>query len=316
MEFIDANRDEVVEGARLGVEPIVTVLRDAGVAVAPSSYYAHKTRPASKRALRDADLVVELTRLWVDNYSVYGVRKLHKAARRAGLEIGRDQCRRLMRLAGLRGVTRAKTVKTTRPDQAAARHPDLVKRDFTATGPNQLWVTDLTYVPTWAGVAYVCFITDVCSRMIVGWRVASHMRTDMVLDAIEMARWNRGLHHTGLRCHSDAGSQFTSIRYGERLAEIGATPSIGTVGDSYDNALAESVNGYYKAELIRGPARRGPWKTVEDVELATLGWVFWHNTSRLHSNLGDLPPSEYEQSYYAAQQSDPEDIGIKTAESL
>ena len=142
------------------------------------------------------------------------------------------------------------------------------------------------------------------------------MRTDMVLDAIEMARWNRGLHHTGLRCHSDAGSQFTSIRYGERLAEIGATPSIGTVGDSYDNALAESVNGYYKAELIRGPARRGPWKTVEDVELATLGWVFWHNTSRLHSNLGDLPPSEYEQSYYAAQQSDPEDIGIKTAESL
>ena len=206
MEFIDANRDDVVEGARLGVEPIVTVLRDAGVAVAPSSYYAHKTRPASKRALRDKGLVVQLTQIWVDNYSVYGVRKLHKAARRAGLEIGRDQCRRLMRQAGLRGVTRAKTVKTTRPDPAAARHPDLVQRDFTATSPNQLWVTDLTYVPTWAGVAYVCFITDVYSRMIVGWRVANHMRTDMVLDAIEMARWNRGLHHTSLRCHSDAGS--------------------------------------------------------------------------------------------------------------
>jgi len=315
VDFIDANRDQVVEGARLGVEPIVTVLRDAGVAVAPSSYYAHKTRLPSKRALRDADLVVELTRLWVDNYRVYGVRKLHKAARRAGLGLGRDQTRRLMRLAGLQGVTRAKTVRTTRPDQAAARHPDLVKRDFTATGPNQLWVTDLTYVPTWAGVAYVCFITDVYSRMIVGWRVASHMRTDMVLDAIEMARWNRGLHHTGLRCHSDAGSQFTSVRYGERLAEIGATPSIGTVGDSYDNALAESVNGYYKAELIRGPARLGPWKTVEDVELATLGWVYWHNSGRLHGYLGDLPPAEYEAAYYAAQQSDPEDIGIQTAES-
>jgi putative transposase len=148
VEFIDANRDAVVEGARLGVEPIVTVLRDAGVAVAPSSYYAHKKRSPSKRARRDEELVVALTQIWVDNYSVYGVRKLHKAARRAGLATGRDQCRRLMRQAGLRGVTRAKTVKTTRPDPAAGRHPDLVKRDFTATGPNQLWVTDLTYVPT------------------------------------------------------------------------------------------------------------------------------------------------------------------------
>jgi transposase InsO family protein len=155
-------------------------------------------------------------------------------------------------------------------------------------------VTDLTFVATWAGVAYVCFIVDAFSRMIVGWRVAAHMRTPMVLDAIEMARWNRGLKHPGLRCHSDAGSQFTSIRYGERLAEIGATPSIGTVGGSFDNALAETVNGYYKAELIRGPARRGPWKTIEEVELATLGWVHWHNTQRLHGYLGDLPPVEFE----------------------
>jgi transposase InsO family protein len=155
-------------------------------------------------------------------------------------------------------------------------------------------VTDLTFVATWTGVAYVCFIVDAFSRMIVGWRVAGHMRTPMVLDAIEMARWNRGLHHSGLRCHSDAGSQFTSIRYGERLAEIGATPSIGTVGDSYDNALAETVNGYYKAELIRGPARTGPWRTIEEVELATLGWVHWHNTQRLHGYLGDLPPAEFE----------------------
>lgn len=305
-----------MEEHRLGVEPIITVLREVGVPVAPSSYYAHKSRPAAKRAVRDETLVPQLVSLWEANYQVYGVAKLWKAARRAGLDIGRDQTRRLMRQAGIQGVTRAKTVKTTRPKDGAVRHPDLVKRDFTATGPNQLWVTDLTYVPTWAGVAYVCFITDVYSRMIVGWRVAPHMRTDMVLDALEMARWNRGLHHDGLRCHSDAGSQFTSVRYGERLAEIGAVPSIGTVADSYDNALAETVNGYYKAELIRGPARNAPWKTVEDVELGTLGWVYWHNTGRLHSYLGDLPPAEYEQAYYAAQQADPDKAGIKTDEPL
>ena len=184
-----------------------------------------------------------------------------------------------MRAAGISGARRGKRVRTTRPDPAAPRHPDLVGRDFTASAPNQLWVTDLTFVPTWAGVAYVCFIIDAYTRMIVGWRVAGNMRTTMVLDAIEMARWSRGKTLAGLRCHSDAGSQFTSIRYGERLAEIGAVPSIGTVGDSFDNALAETVNGYYKTELIYGPARTGPWKTVEDVELATLGWVHWHNTT-------------------------------------
>jgi len=166
-------------------------------------------------------------------------------------------------------------------------------------------VTDLTFVPTWAGVAYVCFIVDAHSRMIVGWRVASHMRTSMVLDALEMARWSRGNTLQDLICHSDAGSQFTSIRYGERLAEIGAVPSIGTVGDSFDNALAETVNGYYKAELIYGPARSGPWKTVEDVELATLSWVYWHNTTRLHSYLGDLPPAEFEAAFYDASRTNP-----------
>jgi len=202
------------------------------------------------------------------------------------------------------GARRGKRVRTTKADPAATRHPDLVKRQFTATAPNQLWVTDLTFVPTWAGVAYVCFLIDAFSRMIVGWRVASHMRTTMVLDAIEMARWSRGILLPDLVCHSDAGSQFTSIRYGERLAEIGATPSIGTVGDSFDNALAETVNGYYKAELIYGPARTGPWKTVEDVELATLSWVHWHNTSRLHGYLSNVPPTEFEAAFYDASRND------------
>ena len=164
-----------------------------------------------------------------------------------------------------------------------------MKRNFTAERPNALWVTDLTYVPTWSGVAYVCFIVDAFSRMIVGWRVASHMRTDMVLDALEMARWSRGTILEGLIAHSDAGSQFTSIRYGERLTEFGAIPSIGSIGDSFDNALAEATNSLYKTELIRGPGQ-GPWKNVDDVELATLAWVHWYNTERLHGYLNDVPP--------------------------
>ena len=278
--------------------------------MAPSSYYDAKTRSPSARAQRDAVLGPVLRQLWEDNYCVYGVRKLWKTARRAGHDVGRDQVARLMRAAGIQGARRGKRVRTTKPDLAAARHPDLVKRKFTATAPNQLWVTDLTFVPTWAGVAYVCFIVDAYSRMIVAWRVASHMRTTMVLDALEMARWSRGNTLPGLTCHSDAGSQFTSIRYGERLAEIGAVPSIGTIGDSFDNALAETVNGYYKAELTYGPARTGPWKTVEDVELATLSWVYWHNTSRLHGYLADVPPAEFEAAFYDAQRTDQPLIGI------
>ncbi|ARG59899.1 transposase [Mycobacterium kansasii] len=272
--------------------------------MAPSTYYDAKTRPPSARACRDAVLGPALRQLWEDNYCVYGARKLWKAARRAGHDVGRDQVARHMRAAGMVGVRRGKRVKTTKPDLTAGRHPDLVQRQFTAAAPNQLWVSDLTFVPTWAGVAYVCFILDAFSRMIVGWRVASHMRTIMVLDAIEMARWSRGKLLPGLISHSDAGSQFTSIRYGERLAEIGAVPSIGSIGDSFDNALAETVNGYYKAELIYGPARTGPWKTVEDVELATLGWVHWHNTSRLHGYLGDIPPAEFEATFYATKRTD------------
>ncbi|WP_155726918.1 IS3 family transposase [Mycobacterium avium] len=305
VEFIDANREE------FGVEPICTVLRSAGLQVALSTYYDTKARVPSARALRDAVLGPALCQLWKDNYCVYGARKLWKTARREGHDVGRDQVARLMRAAGIEGVRRGKRVRTTKADPAAARHPDLVHRNFAAAAPNQLWVTDLTFVPTWAGVAYVCFIIDAHSRMIVGWRVASHMRTSMVLDALEMARWSRGTTLQDLICHSDAGSQFTSIRYGERLAEIGAVPSIGTVGDSFDNALAETVNGYYKAELIYGPARSRPWKTVEDVELATLSWVHWHNTSRLHSYLGDIPPTEFEAAFYDAYRTDQPLIGIQ-----
>ena len=281
-------------GRRLGVEFICKILQ-----VAPSTYYAANGRPPSARQLRDAEIAPQLLELWEENYSVYGVRKLWKAAKRAGIDIGRDQTARLMKTLDIEGVRRTKRVKTTKPDPDAVRHPDLVNRVFTADAPNRLWVTDLTFVPTWQGVAYVCFIVDVYDRAIVGWRVASNMKTETVLDAIEMARWSRGKKLPELRCHSDAGAQFTSIRYGERLAEIGATPSIGTVGDSFDNALAESVNGYYKAELVRGPAQTGPWKTIDDLELATLGWVHWHNTKRLHSYLGDVPPAEYEAMFYA-----------------
>lgn len=298
VEFIDANRDE------FGVEPICAALQ-----VAPSTYRSAKRRPMSARAIRDAVMMPILLTLWRANYSVYGARKLWLAARKAGHDIGRDQVARLMRELGICGVKRSRRVRTTRRDDTAERSPDLVERDFTATAPSQLWVTDLTYVPTWSGVAYVCFIVDAFSRRIVGWRVASHMRTEMVLDALEMARWSRGTNLEGLRCHSDAGSQFTSIRYGERLAELGAVPSIGSIGDSFDNALAESTNGLYKAELIRGPDQ-GPWRTIEDVELATLGWVHWFNTDRIHSYLDDTSPDEFEAAY-AASHTDQPLVGIQ-----
>lgn len=288
MTFVDANRGE------FGVEPICRTLQ-----VAPSTYYAAKSRRLSVRALGDAVMTPILVGLWTANRKLYGARKLWKAAQRAGLEVGRDQVARLMKAAGIQGVRRGRRVRTTRPDAAAPRHPDLVGRDFTATAPNHLWVVDLTYVATWSGMAYACFITDAFSRMIVGWRVASHMRAEMVLDALEMARWHRGTRLEGLVSHSDAGGQFTSIRYGEHLAELGAVPSIGSVGDSYDNALAETVNGLYKTELIRGPDQ-GPWRTIEEVELATLGWVHWWNTQRLHSYLGHVPPAEFEAAHYPA----------------
>jgi putative transposase len=277
--------------------------------VAPSTYYAAKRRQPSARALRDVVMMQVLMVLWVANRKVYGVHKLWKAARRAGHDVGRDQVARLMRELDIHGVSRHRKVFTTRPDPDAVRAADLVNRNFTAERPDALWVTDLTYVPTRSGMAYVCFIVDAFSRRIVGWRVAANMKTAMVLDALEMARRSRGNRRLiGLVAHSDAGSQFTSVRFTERLDEIGARPSIGTVADSFDNALAETTNGLYKAECVYGPDTHG-WDDVDDLELATLSWVHWFNHDRLHGHCGDTPPAEYEAAFYAAQQADPAGVG-------
>jgi len=282
--YIDTYRD------RFGVEPICRALQ-----VAPSSYYAARCRPVSARASSDAELAPKILKVFNDNYQVYGARKLWRQLRREGELVGRDRVARLMRTLGIAGAARGKPRRTTIPDPAAARAPDLVNRQFTATRPNQLWVSDFTYVATWSGTVYVAFVTDVFSRLIVGWRAAASMRTELVLDALEMAVWRRKEVLDGLVCHSDAGSQSTSIRYTDRLAEVGAAPSIGSVGDSYDNSLAESTIGLLKTELIR---RHGPWRTLEDVELAALGWIDWFNTRRLHGEIGHIPPAELEAIYY------------------
>jgi len=289
VDYIDEHRQE------FGVEPICRVLNEAGAKIAPSTYHARKTRPLSARAARDAVLLPMLLTLWIANKKVYGAHKLWKAARRAGHAIGRDQVARLMRELGIEGVSRSRRkVFTTNPDPDAVRAPDLVNRDFTADRPDALWVTDLTYVPTRSGMAYVCFIVDVFSRRIVGWTVTGNMKTQMVLGALEMARRSRGSKRlVGLVTHSDAGSQFTSVRFTERLDEIGAKPSIGTVADSYDNALAETTNGLYKTECVYGPDASG-WDDVDELELATLSWVHWFNEQRLHSHCADIPPAEFE----------------------
>ena len=301
--FVDDHRDE------LGVEPICRALQ-----IAPSTYYTAKQRQdaPSARALRDVVLKQVLMVLWVANRKVYGAHKLWKAARRAGHDVGRDQVARLMRTMQINGVSRQRRkVFTTRADPEALRAPDLVNRNFTAERPDALWVTDLTYVPTRSGMGYVCFIVDVFSRRIVGWRVASNMRTEMVLDALEMARRSRGSQRlVGLVAHSDAGSQFTSVRFTERLDEVGARPSIGTVADSYDNALAETTNGLYKTECVYGPDAPRPWGDVDELELATLSWVHWFNEHRLHGYCDNVPPAEFEAAFYAAPQTDP--IGVGT----
>ncbi|MEX5636539.1 IS3 family transposase [Parafrankia sp. FMc2] len=291
--FIDQHKEDLG-----GVEPICDVLQ-----VAPSSYYAAKKRPPSARSLRDAELLVEITRVWKENYEVYGARKVWRVLNREGITVARCTVERLMRAAGLTGALRGGArPRTTRADPAAPRPADLVDRQFTADRPNALWVADFTYVPTWAGMVYVAFVIDVYSRKIVGWRLDTTMRTDLPLDALEMAIWGRKEQPLdGLVCHSDRGSQYTSIRYTDRLVEAGAKPSVGSVGDSYDNALAESVNGLYKTELVH---RKGPWRTADDLELATFEWVDWYNNRRIHGGCGNMPPAEFESLFYLKSEAD------------
>ena len=285
--------------ARFGVEPICRVLAGHGCKIAPSTYYDAAARGPSARALRDEQFRAEIGRVHADNYGVYGARKVWLQLNREGIAVARCTVERLMHELGLHGARRGKRVRTTRPDSAAARPADLVRRQFSAAGPDRLWVAGFTYVPTWAGMVYVAFVIDAYSRRILGWRAATSMKTPLVLDALEHALWSRQREHrgslAGLVHHTDAGSQYTSIAFTERLAAAGVSASVGTVGDAYDNALAESVIGLYKAELIKP---RGPWRTAGQVELATLEYVDWFNHRRLYETCGDIPPAELEDAYY------------------
>jgi putative transposase len=287
--YIHANRD------RFGVEPICQLLP-----IAPSTYYQHTKGPQSARAVRDAQLKVEIRRVHAEHFGVYGARKVWRQLHREGIVVARCTVERLMGELGLEGVRRGKPRKTTTPDAAAPRPADLVDRDFAAHTPNQLWVADLTYVATWSGFVYVAFIIDAFSRFIVGWQTSRSLRTDLALDALEMAIWRRQAQLEGLVHHSDRGSQYLSIRYTERLAEAGAVTSVGSRGDSYDNALAETIIGLYKTELVR---RRGPWRGIDDLEYATLEWVDWFNHRRLLEPIGYLPPAEFEATF--RRQEDP-----------
>ena len=283
--YIEAYRE------RFGVEPICKALQ-----AAPSSYYAARHRPPSARRLRDEALKLELRRAHAEHFGVYGTRKLWRQLQRQGTLVARCTVERLMRDLGLAGVVRGRHHRTTVSDEVAPRPADLVERDFHAPVPNRLWVADLTYVRTWSGFAYVAFIIDACSRYIVGWHASRSLRTDLALCALEQALWARKGPLAGLVHHSDRGVQYVSIRYTERLAEAGVATSVGSRGDSYDNALAESVIGLYKAELIH---RRGPWRGCDDLEFATLQWVDWFNHRRLFGAIGYVPPAEYEATCYS-----------------
>jgi putative transposase len=288
--FIDAHREVY------GVEPICRMLP-----IAPSTYHEHIARRADPdrlppRAKRDAGLCPEIHRVWEENFQVYGVRKVWRQLRREGIEIARCTTARLMKQMGLAGVIRGKPVKTTVSNPAAPCPRDKVNRLFQAPRPNMLWVSDFTYVATWQGFVYVAFVIDVFARRIVGWRVSRSAQTGFVLDALEQALYDRRpIRSNELVHHSDRGRQYVSIRYTERLAEAGIEPSVGSVGDSYDNALAETINGLYKAEVIH---RRGPWRNAEAVEFATLEWVDWFNHRRLLEPIGNIPPAEAEARYY------------------
>lgn len=292
VSFVEEQREQY------GVEPICKVLP-----IAPSTYYEQKARQIDPfrvpaRVRRDAVLCGEIERVWKDNFQVYGARKVWRQLGREGQQVARCTIERLMRQMGLQGATRGRRPKvTTIADEHASRPADLVERNFTAQQPNQLWVADLSYVATWKGFAYVAFVIDAFSRMIVGWRASSTLRSDLALDALEQALYARP-ESDRLVHHSDRGVQYISIRYTERLAEAGIEPSVGSVGDSYDNALAESIIGLYKTEVIY---HRGPWRHLEHVELATLEWVDWFNHRRLLEPIGYLPPVEFEQLHYHRQ---------------
>ena len=299
--FIDGHR------AEYGVEPICSVLP-----IAPSTYHEQKAQQAdlsrmSDRALCDLALREDIERVWKENFGVYGVRKVWRQLKREGHTVARCTVERLMREMGLSGAVRGKRFKrTTVSDETAQRPSDLVQRQFVATKPNQLWVADLTYVATWSGFAYVAFITDVFSRRIVGWRVSNSLRSDLALDALEQALHARpdlgDLIH-----HSDRGVQYLSIRYADRLGEAGIEPSVGSVGDSYDNALAETINGLFKTEVIYP---NGPWRNVDEVEFATLEWVDWFNHRRLLEPIGNIPPAEFEELYYEDQKRPATEAGL------
>ena len=303
VECIDSHKH------RFGVVPICRVLCEHGVGIAPSSYYAYRSRPASVRALRDVELLAEIKRVYFGpGRGKYGARKVWRQLKAEGQPVAKCAVERRMRQAGLVGVIRGVKRRTTVSDPAAVRPPDLVNREFKASRPNELWVVDFTYASTWQQTASTAFVTDVYSRRIVGWRCATSMPTDLPLDALEMAfdlRAHRDQDITGLVHHSDAGSQYTAIRYTEKLAQAGALASIGSVGDSYDNALAESVVGLYKAECVNDEE---PWHTIEELELATLFWVDWYNTTRLHSSIGYLTPVAYEHAYWQQQTSETQTV--------
>lgn len=286
------------EHKHLGVEPICAALTTAGVPVAPSTYYAAKTRPPSARSVSDAVTTTMIRGVHADNFGVYGARKVHAELHRQGHRVARCTVQRLMRAAGLRGITRAKGPRTTIPGTGADTRPDLVARAFTAAGPGQLWVADITYCRTFSGWVYAAFVIDVYSRRVVGWQVSTSLRTDLALDALEMGLWDRrraGHDTDGLIHHSDKGVQYVAVRYTQRLAEAGAVASVGSTGDSYDNALAEAFNSLFKAELVRN---RGPWKGIDDLEIAIAEYVDWFNHRRLHGELGLIPPAEYEANHY------------------